>query len=323
MILGVLSWHWIFIINIPIGIIVYIYGRFMFPKDKKRTLEIAYDWPGLVTYAIAIATFFVSIYMGQDIGFSNRNVIVTFVVSLIVWLVFFYIEEHTESPLINLHIFKIPRLTLSLVSALLVFSIGYYANVIMPFYLTDFRSLSTSFTGLIMMAIPFANVIAAPIAGYFTDKYNAATVSIVNLFVYAVPLIFLVWFSGHVSLVIFTIMLLLLGIGNGGFQNNPMIMGYAPQEYQGIAGSLAALFRNLGMGIGVSLATTSLYYGMSVQSHHQVNYYPQNHPSWFLSGMHFAYFTALVLLIVSVILVYMIIRINRKETRQKAEQKRA
>lgn len=313
LILGVLSWHWIFIINIPIGIIVYIYGRFMFPKETRRSKKIAYDWTGLVTYSIAIATFFISIFMGQDIGFGNKNVWLVLVVSLIFWTIFFYVEKHKEEPLINLKIFKISRLTLSLVSALIVFSIGYYANVIMPFYLTNFRSLSTSLTGLIMMAIPFANVIAAPIAGYFTDKYNAASVSIFNLFIYAIPIVFLTLISGKENLVIFTFMLLFLGVGNGGFQNNPMIMGYAPQEYQGIAGSLAALFRNLGMGIGVSIATTSLYSGMSLKAGKQIADYPTNHPNWFLNGMHFAYLTALGLLILAIVLVYMIHKIDKKE----------
>ncbi|AUI72529.1 MFS transporter [Companilactobacillus alimentarius] len=313
LILGVLSWHWIFIINIPIGIIVYIYGRFMFPKEHRRVKTISYDWTGLITYSIAIATFFVGIFMGQDVGFLNKVVLLTFAVSVVFWLLFFYVEEHIKSPLIDLKIFKIPRLTLSLVSALIVFSVGYYANVIMPFYLTDFRSLSTSLTGLIMMAIPFANVIAAPIAGYFTDKYNAASVSIFNLFIYAIPIIFLIWVSGNDNLILFTFMLLFLGIGNGGFQNNPMIMGYAPQKYQGIAGSLAALFRNLGMGIGVSIATTSLYYGMSVKAGKNIADYPSKHPNWFLSGMHFAYMTALVLLLIAIVLVYMIHRIDKKE----------
>ncbi|GAB5057189.1 MFS transporter [Companilactobacillus alimentarius] len=313
LILGVLSWHWIFIINIPIGIIVYIYGRFMFPKEHRRVKTISYDWTGLITYSIAIATFFVGIFMGQDVGFLNKVVLLTFAVSVVFWLLFFYVEEHIKSPLIDLKIFKIPRLTLSLVSALIVFSVGYYANVIMPFYLTDFRSLSTSLIGLIMMAIPFANVIAAPIAGYFTDKYNAASVSIFNLFIYAIPIIFLIWVSGNDNLILFTFMLLFLGIGNGGFQNNPMIMGYAPQKYQGIAGSLAALFRNLGMGIGVSIATTSLYYGMSVKAGKNIADYPSKHPNWFLSGMHFAYMTALVLLLIAIVLVYMIHRIDKKE----------
>lgn len=312
LVLSVLSWHWIFIINIPIGIIVYIYGRFMFPKENRKVDKISYDWLGLITYSIAIATFFVSIFLGQDIGFGKVSVLSTFAVSLVFWFIFFYVEKRLAEPLINLKIFKISRLTLSLVSALIVFSVGYYANVIMPFYLTNFRALSTSLTGLIMMAIPFANVIAAPIAGYFTDKYNAASVSIFNLFVYAIPIVFLMFVSGKENLYLFTFMLLFLGVGNGGFQNNPMIMGYAPAEYQGIAGSLAALFRNLGMGIGVSLATTSLYSGMSFRAGKQIAYYPSHNPSWFLSGMHFAYLTALLLLIAAIILVYSIHRLDKK-----------
>ncbi|MFC6324106.1 MFS transporter [Companilactobacillus baiquanensis] len=317
LILGFLSWHWIFILNIPIGIIVYIYGRFMFPKEPHRETTITYDWSGLATYAVAIGTFFISIFMGQDIGFNNKAVLGTFIVSLAMWAIFVYVEKHVATPLIDLKIFKIPRLTLSLISALLVFSIGYYANVIMPFYLTNYRALGTALTGLIMMAIPLANVIAAPIAGYFTDKYNATVVSLCNLFVYAVPLIALTFIAGKENLIFFTLLISLLGIGNGGFQNNPMIMGYAPKEYQGIAGSLAALFRNIGMGIGVSLATTSLYYGMGLQAHKTVNYYPSHNPNWFLSGMHFAYITALIILIIAIILVSFIRQLDKERRTKK------
>jgi len=312
-ILGYLSWHWIFILNIPIGIIVFIYGRFMFPKDSRKDTKVSYDWLGLATFSLMIATFFVAIFMGQDIGFGKAAVLVTFLVSIVSLIGFIYVEQRVSEPLINLHIFKASRLTLSLISALLVYTVAYYANVILPFYLTDFRSLSTSLTGLILMAIPLANVISAPIAGIFTDKYNATNVSLVNLFVYEIPLIFLMRISADTGLIFFTVMIFLLGIGNGGFQNNPMIMGYAPKEYQGVAGSLAALFRNLGMGIGVSLATTSLYYGIGLKAHHQVGDYPHAHPQWFLTGMHFAYFTAFIILIIAIILVFIMRKIDKKK----------
>lgn len=313
LVLSVLSWHWIFIINIPIGIIVYIYGRFMFPKEPKSNTAIKYDWTGVTVYAVAIATFFISIFLGQDVGFTNPEVIGIFLVSLLLWCIFVYTEKRVSAPLINIKIFKISRLTLSLISALLVFSVGYYANVIMPFYLTNFRSLSTSLTGLIMMAIPLANVIAAPIAGYFTDKYNATIVSLFTLFIYIIPLLFLIKISANENLILFTLMISLLGVGNGGFQNNPMIMGYAPKKYQGVAGSLTALFRNIGMGLGVSMATTSLYYGMSLKAHHTVNYYPKNNPEWFLQGMSFSYLTAFITLILAIILVIIVRRIDKNQ----------
>ncbi|WP_235700335.1 hypothetical protein [Companilactobacillus paralimentarius] len=50
---------------------------------------------------------------------------------------------------------------------------------------------------------------------------------------------------------------------------------------------------------------------MSLKAGKQIAYYPTAHPSWFLSGMHFAYLTALVLLIVAIILVYLIHRIDK------------
>lgn len=65
------------------------------------------------------------------------------------------------------------------------------------------------------------------------------------------------------------------------------------------------------MGIGVSLATTSLYYGMSLKANRTVTDYPKNNPGWFLNGLHFAYLTAFIILVIAIILVFIIRRIDK------------
>lgn len=82
-----------------------------------------------------------------------------------------------------------------------------------------------------------------------------------------------------------------------------MIMDAAPPEAQGVAGSIAALFRNLGMAVGLSLATTTLYWGMQRQVGRPVTHYPQGHPDWFLAGMRYSYWYAVGLIFFALILV--------------------
>jgi hypothetical protein len=79
-----------------------------------------------------------------------------------------------------------------------------------------------------------------------------------------------------------------------------MIMGNAAPEFQGVAGSIAALGRNLGMAIGLALATSLLYFGISLRGGQKTTTYPDAHPDWFVAGMHFAYTIALSMILIAI-----------------------
>lgn len=307
LILTWLNWHYIFYINVPIGIIAYLLGHHFFPRTPRSTRKIQVDVPGFSTYAGAVISFFVMIFWGQMIGFGDWRILSLLVVTIGLFAAFFVIEQRVAAPLINLKIFHNLGFTFGILSAMLVYACGYFNNVIMPFYLQDRLLLSSAIAGLILMAVPLLNIFSAPTGGYIADHIGAEKVSFYALFIFLIPEVIFLLIQPSWSIWWLIIGLALFGTANGAFQNNPMIMGNASPEFQGIAGSIAALGRNFGMTIGLSLATSLLYFGISRQAGRRVTTYPDAHPDWFVAGMHFAYRFALGMIILAIILLAVVL----------------
>nr|WP_040535636.1 MFS transporter [Schleiferilactobacillus shenzhenensis] len=303
LILAVASWHWIFFINVPIGIIAFFVGYRIYPHDPVNWSAIQVDWPGYGTFALTIVSFFIAIYWGQAAGFTHPGVLVLFALAAALLVAFIVIERRVASPLIALGIFRSPGFTLGIISAMLVYMVGYFNNVIMPFYLQETLALSSATAGVILMAVPLLNMVSAPTGGIISDHIGAEKVSFYALFIFFIPLGLFLWASPTTPLGWLIVGLAMFGVANGAFQNNPMIMGGAGPEYQGIAGAMAALGRNIGMALGLSLATSLLYWGMSRQAGTRVIAYPHAHPDWFVNAMHFSYWWAVALIGTAVLLI--------------------
>ncbi|OIM21384.1 MFS transporter [Oenococcus oeni] len=297
LILAYFNWHYIFFVNVPIGIIAYFLGHHFFPHSKIAPNNIKIDIFGFVTYAGTISSFFIMIFWGQVIGFGNLKIIALIFLTLILLIGFVLVENHTKNPLINLRIFHNLSFSFGIVSTMLVFAVGYFNNMIIPFYLEDTLLLSSAVAGLILMFVPILNIISAPIGGYISDRIGAERVSFYALFIFIIPELIFISVRPVWSLAWLIIALATFGIANGAFQNNPMIMGNVAPEFQGIAGSIASLSRNMGMSIGLAMATSLLYFGISLRSGYRITTYPDKHPDWFVFGMHFAYIFAFGMII--------------------------
>ncbi len=302
LILAYLNWHYIFFVNVPIGIIAYFLGHHFFPHNKVTHNKVKIDIFGFITYAGTISSFFIMIFWGQVIGFGSLKIIVLLFLTMILLFLFVLVENHTKSPLINLHIFHNLSFSFGIVSTMLVFAVGYFNNMIIPFYLEDTLLLSSAIAGLILMFVPILNIVSAPIGGYISDHIGAERVSFYALFIFIVPEVIFITVRPSWPLIWLIIALATFGIANGAFQNNPMIMGNAAPEFQGIAGSIASLSRNMGMSLGLALATSLLYFGISSRSGYRITTYPDKHPEWFVSGMHFAYNFAFGMILTALIL---------------------
>jgi len=300
LILAIANWHWIFFVNVPIGLIAFWFGRRHFPKTMLAWDKVAIDWPGYATFSTMIIAFFVAIYWGQAVGFGHVGVLSLLVLAVFLGALFVFIEQRSKTPLIDLHIFRRRGFTIGIVTAMLVYMVGYFNNVMMPFYLQETLGLSAAVAGLILMSVPILNIVSAPTGGVIGDRIGAERISFYALFIFLVPETIFILMQPHWPILWLILGLASYGLANGLFQNNPMIMGNAGTEYQGVAGSIAALARNLGMTIGLSLATSLLYFNISQQARQRTTTYPHAHPQWFVNGMHFAYAFALGLIVIAI-----------------------
>ena len=81
--------------------------------------------------------------------------------------------------------------------------------------------------------------------------------------------------------------------------NNTLIMSAVETKDLGVAGSINALARELGMVIGISAATTVLFASMSRTAGYKVTTYVPAHPEYFISGMHTAFLVSLIICLIA------------------------
>ncbi|SFD40857.1 MFS transporter [Clostridium uliginosum] len=263
-IISYLSWHFIFLINIPIGLIAYFIGMKTLPVKESNSDE-TMDKIGATVFVLSILFLFTSILLSQNLGFKNIFIISGLVMGIIFLIIFLIIESKVDKPMLDLSLFKVSSFSINLVCAFISFATINAINIILPFYFTDILKYTPAGISVLMLFNPIVLLFVAPLSGALSDKIGSKKLTLLGLFG-TTSIIFGMSFLNEYSTKLHIILLLsLLGLSSGIFNspNTNIVMSSVPKDKLGIAGSTNALIRNLGLAFGVSLSTSILYSRMS------------------------------------------------------------
>lgn len=311
LIVSIAPWEYIFLINIPIGILVYI-GVIKILPFKKKASDFKIDVKGSILFMISVTLLFTSINFGQSLGFTNMFIVMSFIISLILFAIFIRVEKTSDNPMLDIKIFKNRLFSLSIFCGFTSFiSIG-AVNIILPFYYQDVLALSPSAAGLMMTVSPIILAVIAPLSGYLSDKIGSEKISALGLSILSIGIISLVLFNVNTSLIVVGVLVGLLSLGSGIFQspNNSLIMSTVEKNELGIAGSINGLVRNLGTTTGIALSTSILYSRMSSKLGYKVSGYVDGRADVFVYAMRFVFIGIGVICLIGAIL--SVIRVVKK-----------
>lgn len=311
LILSHFSWSYIFWINVPVGILTILIGEKFLPKDLTMSKK-KIDWLGFVTFAVTIMSFFGAVFIGQEVGYIHILPLSLLVVAIVFFVSFIQVEKQKEDPLLVFSILRNKMFTMSLITALLIFSANFFVNVVMPFYLQNARGLTASYAGLLMMVFPFLMVIGSPLSGYLTDQIGPQKLVLIGLTMLSVTQLMYIFMNQTSSIFYYILATAIMGMGNALFQspNNTIVMSSVEKENLGVAGSMNSFARNLGMVIGIALSTTILYSGMSASYGQRVTTYINGRPDIFIFGMRVTFVASLLICIVA--LAISLVRFRKK-----------
>ncbi|MCG0636806.1 transport protein [Lactiplantibacillus plantarum] len=303
LILAHLSWGYIFWINVPVGILAMILGAMILPKDVTTTQQ-PLDKTGAGLFAVLMVALFAGVFIGQQIGFLQPVILALFAVAIVTLIIFVHVELRHENPLLALQLFKNARFSISILCALLIFIANFFFNVIAPFYLENARGLAANYAGYALMVFPIVQVVVAPIAGTISDKIGPELLTFVGLVLISISQVGYMVVGLATPLWFFLLFVGLVGFGNGIFMapNNSIVMSSVAVKDLGVAGGINALARELGMIVGISVATTVLYSAMSQSAGYKVTSYLPAHPEIFIDGMHIAFVVSLGICLVATVI---------------------
>lgn len=310
---GLFNWESIFLINVPIGIGAFLLGVKLLPKDTK-TINESFDFLGAVFFSIAVVSLFWSMLSAEELGWSNIYILSGFIVAAVCLIVFYFWEKRAKHPMLEFSLFHNKLFTISIFCAFISFLTIFCTNIIHPFYLQNAIKTNAQVAGMLMMVYPITVALVAPLSGYLSDIIGSEILTLLGLTLTALGLLFLSFLNLNSSFISIILSMSVLGIGNGLFQspNNSLVMSTAPKYKLGIAASINALIRNLGMVFGIAFSLTLLYNRMSAKIGYTVVSFVEGREDVFVYAMMFVYRTAAAICILGVLLTLFRL-IKRKE----------
>jgi EmrB/QacA subfamily drug resistance transporter len=255
-----LGWQYIFLINVPIGAVLIPVAMKYFGSGGSVRKKIRMDWTGAATMIIFMVALMLALSsLAVELAFTTPVAVFTgiFLVSFAIFLI---TERRVSDPLLDLSIFRVHTFSLPILATTLYFIALFMVNILGPFYFEGVLNLAPSEVGLVFLIMPVIMVIGSPVAGWLYDNHYTPYYSTAGMAVTTGSLLLLAFLSGRLELLLIILAFIPMTIGMVLFQspNNTEIMGSLPAEKIGIASSVSATVRNLGMALGVSFASILL-----------------------------------------------------------------
>lgn len=254
LLIDLLSWRWIFFVNVPVGILgtlmVLRYVPDMRPVGNQR-----FDFVGASALAICLLSFLLALTLGQRSGFEQRQPTLLLGNAIFALVLFILIEHSSQHPIIALELFQANLFTVNLISGFISFVLIAGCLFLMPFYLEHVSGYTTRQVGLLLATIPITLGIAAPISGWISDRTGPRPMTVLGLLVLLIGYYTCTTLNAQTTTGGYILRFLLIGLGTGIFQspNNSAIMGTALQTQLGVVSGLLATMRTLGQMTGIAV----------------------------------------------------------------------
>ena len=109
----VLNWHWIFLVNVPVGILVVVLTVLLIPAARVATAAQRLDVAGAVTVTVSLMIAVYAIVNGNEVGWLTARTLGLLGVAIVLLAVFLVLEARAHSPLVPLRLFRLRNVAVS------------------------------------------------------------------------------------------------------------------------------------------------------------------------------------------------------------------
>ncbi len=216
--IDIASWHWIFLINLPIGIGALVYAAVVLPADSPTPSE-SFDFVGMLLLSPGLALFLYGVSSIPEAGTVwDTKVLVTAALglALVVGFVLRTLFRSPEHPLMDLHLFRNRALTVAVV-AMSLFAIAFFgASLLFPSYFLQVRGETTLQAGLLLAPQGIGAMLTMPVAGILTDRIGPGKIVLTGIVTIVVGMGMFTQVGVDTSYTYLLSALFVMGLGMGG-----------------------------------------------------------------------------------------------------------
>jgi EmrB/QacA subfamily drug resistance transporter len=301
------NWHWIFFINIPIGIVTFVLGAMLLEESEGAGIDRHVDVLGSVLVTAALMVGIYAIVKATEYGWGSAHTLGLGAVALALLAVFVVLESRIANPIMPLRVFAIPGLAGS--SAVRGFlSAGMWATFFLgALYLERVLGFGALDTGLAFMPLTVAvGVLSTGVTARLLARFGAMRVMLPGLIAVVAALLLLATAGPHSSYfpkVAVAFFLFGLGSGSSFIPLLSIAMAKVPREDAGIASGVVNVSMQISAAIGLAvLATISTDRAQALRSRGKAL------PDALTGGYHLAFLAAAGCVLIGVGLAFLLLR---------------
>ncbi|MCL2859911.1 MAG: multidrug efflux MFS transporter [Oscillospiraceae bacterium] len=258
LILQGLTWHWLFLVNLPIGIVALILMQWKLPKFEPSNPSAKLDWAGIMSLSLASALL---IYGITEVKSSDNSIggIVSIIVGVALAIIYIvYAFRKKDNALIPLKLFKSKNFSASFIS---LFLTGFAVNgpmLLLPMFLQNIRGLSVITAALWLIPQGLGMLVTRSLTGKMTDKIGARFVAIPTILITLIGTFPFIFFDLSTSSWIVWLVLFIRGMGVGGYTIAVMSDSYTGLERSQVpqASTATRIIQNIGAAFGSAVLAT-------------------------------------------------------------------
>jgi EmrB/QacA subfamily drug resistance transporter len=249
-------WEWVFLINIPVGIVAILATLSVVPESRDPLASGKIDWGGLIFSATAIFALVYALIEGPKFGWVSPQTLGMLGFSAAVFVLFVWWERRVPDPMVKLELFAIRNFWVANVIGTAV-PFGLFGIFFpMTVFLQGALGMTPLEAGLTMMPMSLMLMVVAPISGRLTDRIGARWILTIGLTLVTLGIVLI---TSQVSTTTTWRPLLpaLLVTGTGmGMTFAPMTaaaMSQVPPRISGSASGILNTSRNIGQLLGIAV----------------------------------------------------------------------
>ena len=254
------SWHWVFLINLPVGIIT-VLGLLTFMDETKKQAQMRFDWFGFIALAIGIGSLQLLLDRGAEVGwYDSAEIVVETLISVAGFYYFFAHSLTTDQPFVRFELFKDRNFAAAcLFMAMIGVSLFGTMALITPFTqnLLGYPILTA---GFVLGSRGIGTLIAMTAVGRLLKFVEARTLVFCGLSLTAITLYEMVGFTTNSSTYTIVVTGIIQGAGLGLVFVPLSTVAFAtlPGELRNSGTAMLTLVRNIGSSIGISMVIANL-----------------------------------------------------------------
>ena len=257
------SWHWVFFVNIPFGIVT-VAGLMIFMDETRKNLDLRFDWFGFLALSIGIGSLQLALDRGEQLGWLGSNeIIIEFIVAAIGFYYFFAHSFTTPKPFIQFAIFKDRNFVSGCVFMAVMGLVLYSTMALSSPYLQNVIGYPIITAGLLLATRGSGTFVAMMLVGRLMKYIEARTLIIAGLSLTGVSLFYMTGWTDQTGVPEIVTVSIVQGFGFGLVFVPLSTVAFLtlPNHLRTDGTSMLTLMRNVASSIGISVVIAQLTEG--------------------------------------------------------------